>query len=166
MFTRLYVFPYIAQLLFSLDAVKRFIFPRISQIGINYEDDTLSQESGAFAIKGGDRMPWFEIEGASIYDRLRDPVFHLIFFFDGKTEVPPFANDLTDKWEGKIDTMVVPLYPQVAEIFGTKGSFFVILRPDNYIGLISNDFSPDGVRKYLDLVSRWSDHDVPEGNKH
>jgi 2-polyprenyl-6-methoxyphenol hydroxylase-like FAD-dependent oxidoreductase len=153
-FTRLYVFPYIAQFLFSLDVVKRFVFPRISQIGINYEDDTLSQESGNFGIKAGDRMPWFEVEGASIYDRLRDPVFHLIVFFDGKTEVPALPDDLMEKWKGKIDSTVISLYPQVAEIFGTKESFFIILRPDNYIGLISNDFSPDGVRKYLDRVSR------------
>ena len=153
-FTRLYVFPYIAQFLFSLDIVKRFVFPRISQIRINYEDDSLSQYSGHFAIRAGDRMPWFEVEGASIYDRLANPVFHLIVFFDGKTEVPPLPDDLMDKWKGQIDSTVISLYPQVAEIFGTKGSFFVILRPDNYIGLISNDFSPESVRKYSDLVSR------------
>jgi len=153
-FTRLYIFPYIAQFLFSLDIFKRFIFPRVSQIRINYEDDTLSQESGIFGINAGDRMPWFEVEGASIYDRLREPVFHLIVFFDGKTEIPPLPEDLMDKWDGKIDSTVISLYPNIAEIFGTKESFFVILRPDNYIGLISNDFSPDVVRKYLDLVSR------------
>ncbi len=153
-FTRLYVFPYVAQFLFSLDIFKRFIFPRVSQIAINYEDDTLSQESGAFRVKAGDRMPWFEVEGASIYERLREPGFHLIVFFDGKTEVPPLPDDLMEKWRDKIDSTVVSLYPEIAEIFGTKESFFVILRPDNYIGLISNDFSPEGVRKYLDLVSR------------
>jgi hypothetical protein len=153
-FTRLYIFPYIAQLLFSLDVVKRFVFPRVSQIRINYEAESLSQHSGNFAVRAGDRMPWFEVEGASIYDRLREPVFHLIVFFDGKTEVPPLPDDLMEKWKGKIDSTVISLYPQVAEIFGTKGSFFVILRPDNYIGLISNDFSPEGVRKYLDRVSR------------
>ena len=153
-FRRLYIFPYIAQFLFSLDIFKRFIFPRVSQIRINYEDDTLSQESGIFGINAGDRMPWFEVEGASIYDRLREPVFHLIVFFDGKTEIPPLPEDLMDKWDGKIDSTVISLYPNIAEIFGTKESFFVILRPDNYIGLISNDFSPDVVRKYLDLVSR------------
>jgi hypothetical protein len=30
----------------------------------------------------------------------------------------------------------------------------MILRPDNYIGLISEDLSPGTVKKYLDLVSR------------
>ena len=99
-------------------------------------------------------MPCFGVEGTSIYDRLRGPVFHLIVFFDGKTEVPPLPQDLMDKWKGMIDSTVISLYPNIAEIFGTKESFFIILRPDNYIGLISNDFSPDGVSRYLDLVSR------------
>ena len=153
-FTRLYVFPYIAQFLFSLDIFKRFIFPRVSQIQINYEDNTLSREDGSFVIKAGDRMPWFEVEGASIYDYLREPSFHRVVFFDGKTEISPLPDDLMLLWEGSMDSTVISLYPQVSEIFGTTESFFVILRPDNYIGLISNDFSPDKLREYLNLVIR------------
>lgn len=153
-FSRLYIFPYIAQFLFSLDTVKRFVFPRISQIQINYEDLSLSQESGDFAVNAGDRMPWFEVEGSSVYDRLREPVFHLLVFFDGKTEIPPLPDDLMREWEGLIDSTFISLYPNIAEVFGTKESFFVILRPDNYIGLISNDFSPDLVRSYLNRITR------------
>ena len=153
-FTRLYVFPYIAQFLFSLAAVKRFVFPRISQIRINYEDATLSRETGHFKVNAGDRMPWFEVDGASIYDRLRAPLFHLIVFFDGKTEVPPLPDDLMADWKGLINTTVISLYPNITSIFGTQESFYIILRPDNYIGLLSNDFSPEVVRNYLNLITR------------
>ncbi len=110
-FTRLYVFPYIAEFLFSLDSFKRFVFPRISQIAINYEDDTLSKESGTFKVNAGDRMPWFEVEGASIYDRLREPRFHFVGFFDGKTEIPPLPDDLDEKWKGQIDSTVYIALP-------------------------------------------------------
>jgi hypothetical protein len=134
--------------------VKKWVFPRISQIQINYEDESLSRESGDFKVHAGYRMPWFEVEGASIYDRLRDSKFHLIVFFDGKTEVPPLPDELLKEWEEVIDSTVISFYPNVAEIFGTTESFYMILRPDNYIGLISNDFAPDEVRKYLNLVSR------------
>jgi len=99
-------------------------------------------------------MPWFEVEGASIYDRLRAPMFHLVVFYDGKTEIPSLPDDLMREWEGMIDSTVVSLYPNVTEVFGTSGSFYIILRPDNYIGLISNDFSPKAVKNYLNLVSR------------
>ncbi len=153
-FSRLYIFPYVAQLLFNLDAFKRFIFPRVSQIAINYRQSSLSKEQGSFNVKAGDRMPWFEVDGSSIYDRLREPTFHLVVFFDGKTEIPPLPPDLMTKWDGLIDSTIIPLYPNVAEIFGHKESFFVILRSDNYIGMISNDFSPEAVRNYLNLISR------------
>ena len=153
-FSRLYIFPYIAQFMFSLDMVKRFVFPRISQIRINYRGGSLSQDNDSFTVKAGDRMPWFEVDGASIYDRLREPVFHLIVFFDGKTEIPPLPRDLMQEWDGLIDSAVISLYPNISEIFGIKQSFFVILRPDNYIGLISDKFLPDIVRNYLNIIRR------------
>ena len=153
-FARLYIFPYVAGVLFSLDAVKRFVFPRISQIRINYRGAMLSRDNGSFNVKAGDRMPWFEVDGASIYDRLREPAFHLIVFFDGTTEIPTLPDDLLKEWQGLIDSNFLSLYPNIAEIFGVKHSFFVILRPDNYIGLISDKFSPEVVRDYLNLVRR------------
>ena len=153
-FTRLYIFPYIAQFLFNLDIFKKFMFPLISQIAINYRDSSLSRNDGKFKVKAGDRMPWFEVDGASIYDRLREPKFHLVVFFDGKTEIPPMPSDVLTKWDKLIDSTVISLYPNVAEIFGRKESFFVILRPDNYIGMISNDLMPKAVRNYLNSISR------------
>jgi len=154
MFTRLYVFPYIAQFLFSLDPVKKFIFPRISQIGINYEDGSLSKGEGQFSVKAGDRMPWLLIDGKSIYEDLREPRFHLLIFHDGQTEIPPAPADLMEQWDGRIDSRSYSLYPHVAEVFGSTRSFYMVLRPDNYIGLISNDFDPEILRAYLTKVTR------------
>jgi hypothetical protein len=74
-FTRIYVFPYVAQFLFGLDAIKRFVFPRISQIMINYRKGSLSSTEGNFTIKAGTRMLWFEVEGASICYRCTSPSF-------------------------------------------------------------------------------------------
>ncbi len=142
-YLRTHVFPYIAGAAFSLDAVKKFIFPRISQIGVNYRHSSLSETEGSFAVKAGDRMPYFEAEGASIYDRLREPKFHLITFFDGANKPPEIAeNDLMDLHE-------LPLYPNVAEIFGAKQTFSILLRPDNYIGLITSENSGEDLNRYL-----------------
>jgi 2-polyprenyl-6-methoxyphenol hydroxylase-like FAD-dependent oxidoreductase len=148
-FARLYVFPYIANLAFSLDAVKRFVFPRISQIAINYRRMSLSEDHGSFTVKAGDRMPWFRVNGESIYDRLHEPVFHLVLFLDGKSEIPPLPPDLMKSWQGQIDTTVLDITSDISKIFGTTSSFFLILRPDNYIGFISDEFSPELVGKYL-----------------
>jgi hypothetical protein len=48
-----------------------------------------------------------------------------------------------------IDNQIIPLYPHVAEIFGTSEPFNVLLRPDNYIAFISCDPSPISVVNYL-----------------
>ena len=99
-------------------------------------------------------MPWFEINGASIYDRLRDPVFHLIVFADGKTEIPPLPEDLMQAWHGKIDSTVISLTPEMSKIFGADSAFYLILRPDNYIGMISDNFSSNTVSNYLSKFAK------------
>jgi 2-polyprenyl-6-methoxyphenol hydroxylase-like FAD-dependent oxidoreductase len=160
---RIYVFPYVANLVLSFDLVKRFVFPRISQIAINYRGRSLSEQHGNFNIKAGDRMPWFEIEGSSIYDRLREPKFHLVVITDGVTEIPPLPEDLMQAWSGLIDSTVLDITDVISDIFGTRKAFFLILRPDNHIGLISDRFSPDLVRQYL---SKFYGHQFPSTGLH
>lgn len=144
-YLRMHVFPYVAGAAFSIDAVKKFVFPRISQIGINYRNSSLSASEEDFAVKAGDRMPYFEIEGASVYEKLKEPKFHLINFFDGQNQSTISVDNLPDY----IDFHEFPLYPNVAEIFGADESFSVLLRPDNYVGTISSDISFDAIENYL-----------------
>lgn len=145
-FFRQKVFPYIANFALHFDVVKRFLFPLVSQIGINYRKSALSENDGFFAVKAGDRMPYFEIEGKSVYENLKEPKFHLIKFFDGSNQSKISADDLPDF----IDFHELPLYPNIAEMFGATETFYVLLRPDNYIGLISATIdSPENVRNYL-----------------
>lgn len=143
-FLRMYVFPYVAGFAFKIDAIKKFVFPRVSQIAINHRHSSLSVTEGSFKIKAGDRMPYFEIEGANVYKELKEPKFHLLTFFDGENE---FGEILKDEM---IDFHDLPLYPHIAEIFGAARSFIVLLRPDNYIGLISEDVSGEGLQRYLE----------------
>lgn len=147
-YLRLYVFPYIAGAAFSIDAVKKFVFPRVSQIGINYRNSSLSAGGGSFAVKAGDRMPFFEIEGASIYDRLHAPKFHLLMFFDGQNNAPNLQTELSE-YADLIDFHTLPLYPGIAEIFDMTESFTVFLRPDNYIGFVSEEVSAGRLKQYL-----------------
>jgi 2-polyprenyl-6-methoxyphenol hydroxylase-like FAD-dependent oxidoreductase len=145
-FLRIYVFPYIARLAFSIDAVKKFVFPRVSQIGINYRHSSLSKNDGNFAVKAGDRMSYFLVEGASIYDELREPKFHLLTFFDGSGNPPDFPET---KFSELVDFHHLPLYPHIAEIFNAAESFMILLRPDNYIGFISAEISLENLENYL-----------------
>jgi 2-polyprenyl-6-methoxyphenol hydroxylase-like FAD-dependent oxidoreductase len=147
-YLRMHVFPFVAGAAFSMDAVKKFVFPRISQIAINYRNSSLSRSEGDFSVKAGDRMPYFSVDETSIYERLRQPKFHLLTFFDGQNKAPDLQAQLSE-YADFIDFHTMPLYPSIAEIFGAIESFNVLLRPDNYIGFISEDVSTEGLKKYL-----------------
>jgi hypothetical protein len=148
-FFRTHIFPYVAGFAFSLDIVKKALFPLVSQIGINYRDSRLSETTGSFSVKAGDRMPYFLVDGQSFYDRLHEPKFHLISFIDGQQDAFETKPDVLGKYADMIDIHSLPIYPHIAEIFGTKSAFTILLRPDNYIGLITNGNAPEAVQKYL-----------------
>ena len=150
------VFPPMARFILSIDAVKKRFFPLISQIGITYRDGSLSDHDGDgdFEIKAGDRMPYFLIDGESIYDKLREPKFHLLTFTDGESDQ---GFDSQSELGGLkaaelIDHYVVPLDQHIAELFGSDKPFNVFLRPDNYVALISRDTSSSRVWAYLEDV--------------
>ena len=146
-FLRTHVFPYVAGVAFSLDAVRKFLFPRVSQIAINYRRGRLSEHEGdsGLDVKAGDRMPYFIADGASIYDRLREPRFHLVSFSDGKD----MGGELNGEFDVFVDRTSLDITPPIAEIFGADSSFNVLLRPDNYIATISTGPSLAPIENYL-----------------
>jgi 2-polyprenyl-6-methoxyphenol hydroxylase-like FAD-dependent oxidoreductase len=154
------VFPPMAKYILSIESVRKRFFTLISQIGINYRDSSLSMHEGDedFEVKAGDRMPYFLVDGQSIFDRLHAPRFHLLRFSDGLDEQSggdsseATIKDLERNYGAIIDSHVIPLYPHIAETFGGEESFAVLLRPDNHIGLISRDQSLRPVTEYLNRV--------------
>ena len=148
-YIRTHIFPYIAGFAVTLESVKNFVFPRVSQIGINYRDSSLSghENDGNLEVKSGDRMPYLLVDGKSVYDALHEPKFHLISFSDGLGE--DGAVEMNDDVASLMTRHHLPLYPHIAEAFGTTESFKVLLRPDNYIGLISKGDSLEPVEKYM-----------------
>ncbi len=150
-FVRTNVFPAVAGYLFNFDSVKRFVFPLVSQIGINYRHGSLSRQDGdeEFKVKAGDRMPYFQVDGESVYDRLREPKFHLLTFTDEASPVHASALEAESQYADLVDFQSIALTPQAAEAFGTDKPFNVLLRPDNYIGYVSAETSSSGLRAYL-----------------
>jgi hypothetical protein len=150
-YLRTHVFPYVAGLAFGIDAVNRFIFPRLSQTGINYRDSSLSANGGDdLKVRSGDRMPYFPAGGSSVYDMLRQPKFHLLVFSKAGGDFGGARAELESRYDELADTHAIPLDSQVEEVFGTDQPFYLLLRPDNYIGLISPAVSPAALREYLE----------------
>lgn len=145
------IFPPMAKFILSIDAVKKKFFPLISQIGITYRDSSLSDHhgDGGFEVKAGDRMPYFLIDGKSVYDRLREPKFHLLSFSAGESDYQNEIRRVESEYAQLIDCHVVPLYPHVVEIFGVDQPFSLLLRPDNYIAFISPETSLSRLTPYL-----------------
>lgn len=139
-FTRRHIFPYVANLVVSLDSVTHFVFPLISQIGITYRGRALSAEMGGdFGFKAGDRMPYFLVDEQGVYDWLHAPQFHLLTFTNDRVEPELTRERIWQEFTIPIDYHIFPLGERVTETFGFESSFSVLLRPDNHIGAISSD---------------------------
>lgn len=141
-FVRMNIFPTIANYILGFDTVKNFVFPMISQIGINYRHSTLSRHAGdeEFSVKAGDRMPYFQMNGESVFSFVREPRFHFLIFTNEETDYKELFAEIENAglW---IKCRKFSLLPEIEDLFGTKDAFSVLLRPDNHIGFITKEIS-------------------------
>jgi 2-polyprenyl-6-methoxyphenol hydroxylase-like FAD-dependent oxidoreductase len=148
-FIRTTIFPPVAGFVASLESVSKRMFPLISQIGINYRNAALSEHTDDEPddVKAGDRLPYFLIDGESIFDKLKEPKFHLLLFSNG--DRGNACEQIAGKFGDLIDCHVIPITDRVHEIFEREDDFCVFLRPDNYIAFISSEISARVVEEYL-----------------
>jgi hypothetical protein len=143
-FLRTTIFPPIAGFMAGLETVSKRVFPLISQIGINYRDDFLSEHTDdEFEdVRAGDRLPYFVVDSASIFEKLKAPKFHLLLFSKGEPGECPDLGDL-------VDCHQIPIDARISEIFGTENDFGLLLRPDNHIAFISSAMTAEKVADYF-----------------
>jgi 2-polyprenyl-6-methoxyphenol hydroxylase-like FAD-dependent oxidoreductase len=148
-FLRTTIFPPVAGFMASLETVSRRVFPLISQTGINYRNASLSQHTDDESdhVKAGDRLPYFEVNGKSIFDEFKEPKFHVVRF--SKSGIKEGCDDFIQNFGHLADCHVVQITERVDEIFERQDDFSVFLRPDNHIAFISSEITPDTVREYL-----------------
>ncbi len=148
-FIRTTIFPPVAGFVASLESVSKRIFPLISQIGINYRNFALSEHTDDESddVKAGDRLPYFLLDGESIFEKLKEPKFHLVLFSNGERREA--CEEITRTFKDLIDCHVVPITERVKEIFERDDEFSVFLRPDNYIAFISSAITPRMIEEYL-----------------
>ncbi len=153
-FLRTTVLPFIFPYIIRFAPVKKFLFPLLSQIGIRYRHSALSQHAGDehFQVIAGDRMPYFVVAGRSIYDLLRQPKFHWLMFSNTPSDFEALKMEL-ESWNTEfVNCNIIPLDPQVAAVFNTNQAFSVLLRPDNYIALISTGTLLNLVKTYFEQL--------------
>jgi 2-polyprenyl-6-methoxyphenol hydroxylase-like FAD-dependent oxidoreductase len=142
-FIRTTIFPPVAGFVASLESFSKRVFPLISQIGINYRNAALSEHTDHEPddVRAGDRLPYFVIDGQSIFDKLMQPKFHLLVFSNNEV--------CTEDFGDLVDCHVIPITDRVREIFEREDEFSVFLRPDNYIAFIASEVTPRMVDEYL-----------------
>jgi hypothetical protein len=152
-FFRDHIMPGLIGFVTHFEKARESVFRTVSQVGISYRDSSLSQHTKSdkdFSIRAGDRMPFLVVDGVGIYERLRAPQFHLLAFTDAAEDV--LKGEIEKLNKGIVDFQIIALTPPVVDIFGSEEPFLVLLRPDNYIGLISSRVSADVVEAYLENV--------------
>src|SRR5262245_8524512 len=124
-FLRLPVLTPLAKHLVSLVAVRKFAFPLVSQVGINYRHGSLSNHAGDedFEVKAGDRLPYFLLDGKSIYDRLQQAKFHFLVFSSEPNSFHALKDELDSRYSELMDFNGFSISPEAQEIFGTNKAF-------------------------------------------
>jgi len=150
-FLRTTIFPPLAGFVTSLDTVRKRLFRLVSQIGITYRDDSLSEhETGEHDhVQAGDRMPYFLVNGENIFAKLSAPKFHLLVFTNGENERAALCDEFERSYADLGDCHVLRIDSRISEIFETDKEFMVFLRPDNHIAFISSEVSLTAIQEYL-----------------
>lgn len=145
-FIRLNIIPKIIGFLTSNPAIKKRIFPLISQTGIRYSANDLIIDSSISKVRAGVRMPHFIFsDGKQIFDYLSDPIFKLLFFGNDNNNCSRQICYLKIK-------MVTYAFEEIpTALFGKHINFYILLRPDNHISYIGQDLNK--CREILDRIT-------------
>lgn len=141
-FIRLYIMPFILNRITKYSFLSRRIFPLLSQIGIKYPNSSLTLKSSVGKISAGSRMPYFQINGESIFDKLKDPDYKILYFGNKNND------HLQEVNHNKIELIKLS-FESIPTIFKNQSDFYIVVRPDNYISYIGRD--PGKVKQSMDV---------------
>jgi 2-polyprenyl-6-methoxyphenol hydroxylase-like FAD-dependent oxidoreductase len=136
------IMPPIAHLLFRLEAVRRFLFRTVSQVGVNYRASALS-EGAAGTVRGGDRLPWFETgPNEDNFAPLTSLAWQVHVYGEARGDVA-----------GVCAKLGLPIYtfdwtPLVERAGLIRGALYLV-RPDGYIALADAEGDPDRLGRYF-----------------
>lgn len=140
-FVRSRIAPLFATVAYGIDAVRDLLFKIVSQITINYHDSPLSIGS-AGTIKGGDRLPWVDVDGADNHAPM-DKI-------DWQVQVYGTAGDGLRAW-CLLHDMPLREFAWNArhEEAGFARNAHYLVRPDGHVALCDPSAGPDAVAHYF-----------------
>lgn len=134
-FVRTQLVPRLAPLVLRLPWVRRFMFRTVSQIAIAYPDSPLSQGYAA-GVAGGMRLLW----APGRYEALRPGDWQVLCVGPAPASLVTWTQA-----HGLILTEIAPAAPE-------KPGTAYLMRPDSYVGLVTNSFNEAEFTAY---ATRW-----------
>ncbi len=145
-FVRLHVIPLVVPMFVSTRAGLRFMFRTLSQTAINYRDCALS-EGAAGRIRGGDRLPWVELDGKDNFAPLRSFDWQLHAYGEAPEEIVRFCTErglALHRFEWR----------EAMHAAGFARNALYLVRPDGYVAWADPAPSAAGLASYLGAPSR------------
>ncbi len=137
------IVPQLLKLLLKTSFARPIMFRTLSQIKWSYKNCAISDNQSAQKLKftAGDRVPYVLINTdkgrESVYTLLTQPAFHLLMIgasisFTPNEFVKPVILDI-EEWK----------------TFGVTKPLFILVRPDNYIALVTDKMNKEALDSYL-----------------
>ncbi len=148
-FLRMYLIPNVLPSLMKVQALRKEFFKMISQTEINYVHKS-SSKGQAGKIKAGMRFPYLKLsidnKEVSVFHLIRDKANKPFLLFCYNVDASTFQqNNLLNIIQIEKNNF----NDEALNKAGFSNSFVCILRPDNYIGYISETFKQTEISQYL-----------------
>ena len=134
--------PRILPPLFRLAPVRRFVFRTVSQIGVHYRSSRLSV-GAAGRVRGGDRLPWVEIEaGSDNFAPLASLTWQVHVYGAPRAGLAEACPEL------QLPLHVFAWQPAMRRA-GLRRAATYLVRPDGYVALADPHGDPERLRGYF-----------------
>ena len=143
---RLHVVPRLVPPLFSLQAVRRYMFRTVSQTSITYRGSRLS-EGQAGTVQGGDRLPWVTLDTNDVDTDNFAPLTSLDWQAHVYGDAAPDIQAVCG--ERNLPLHVFPWRPEMSRA-GLRRNAVYLVRPDGYVALADAGGTAAAIASYLD----------------
>ncbi|PYR57273.1 MAG: FAD-dependent oxidoreductase [Acidobacteria bacterium] len=143
---RLHIVPRLVPTLFSLQAVRRYMFRTVSQTSITYRGSRLS-EGQAGTVQGGDRLPWVKLDTNDVDTDNFAPLTSLDWQAHVYGDAAPDIQAVCV--ERNLPLHVFPWRPEMSRV-GLRRNAVYLVRPDGYVALADAGGTAAAIASYLD----------------
>lgn len=156
------VLPYVLPVVFKMQAFRRKMFRRVSQIAVRYRHSALSEDvRGGSRVCAGARMPWVDTPAGAALSAAQADLHGLVVMMDSRADAgadaAQAASQLTHQlaaWAPWLRVHVVQqASPGAEQLFqacgvGQEGALLFV-RPDGYLGFVGTMAQGHALRAYL-----------------